>query len=372
MQFVNVVLDFVYVICQKRLSSARLLIKTGAGILAATIGIGSIVAALSYNGISLSTNSNEPVVSPLLINFAAAIGLLSLVMGICLEIYERIWGEAAKNNRSKSIDLRSLNNSHAPKLCDQFETTIDQAGLHDDLYLDQNLNEPIKDWLSRTCAQFDDFSSVKLAKMNRHEPMKPLAMGALAHVPQSFVLGFLVGNRRLVNYYCWNRDNERPQKNKWVDTRDARDRGTRITQDIGLFFKQGIEANNVTKWGLSIEVSFNNDHDHFMKDLNLDAVSKLEVKQKDIGNLFSEVAQVAIVTRVRSYINETMKMFPQLKEIHITITGQASFVMRLGADFNQNHLPTIKIHHFDRNSNNYPWCLVLNPSTPSSVTFKEQ
>ncbi|MDV5393028.1 SAVED domain-containing protein [Shewanella xiamenensis] len=367
----NQILDFLYVICQRRLSAARYLISSSLKLFGLTVGV-SLVVNVSHGDFGILIDPNSSPVANLFVNIAYLIALLVFSCGAFLEFKERLYGEASSTKRAKSIDLRSLNNSPAIKLCDQFEVTIDQAGLHDDLYLDQQLNESTVDWLSRTCKQFDDFASIKLANMNKHEPMKPLALGALAHVPQCFVLGFLVGNRRLVNYYCWNRDNERPQKNKWVDTRDSRDRGTRIKKEVALLYKNGINPNNVVRWGLSIEVSFNNDHNNFMTDLNLDAVSKIEVEQKGVGNLFSEVAQVGVVSRIRSYINETMRTFPQLKEIHITITGQASFLMRLGADFNQNHLPTIKIYHFDRNNNTYPWCLVLNPSTPSSVTFKQQ
>ncbi|MCD9547273.1 SAVED domain-containing protein [Photobacterium carnosum] len=337
-----------------------------------TIGV-SFVVNVTYEDFSIIIDPNNSLIASMLTNIGYILGIMMFFIGCCIEVYERINGEASSSKRSKSIDLRSLNNSPAPKLCDQFEAIIDQAGLHDDLYLEQKSNESITDWLKQTCHQLLNFKLNKLSNMNTHEPMKPLALGSLAHVPQCFVLGFLVGNRRLVNYYCWNRDNKRPQKSKWVDTRDARDRGVRLKDEITLTVKDDKEATDVIKWGLSIEISFDNDHVKFMDDVGLDAVSKLEVDNKDIGNLFSEVAQVEIVSSIRNYINSTIPSFPNLEEIHLTITGQASFIMRLGGEFDQNHFQFVKkIHHFERKSQSYPWCLVLDPTSNSSVQFEEQ
>ncbi|NNN70524.1 SAVED domain-containing protein [Vibrio sp. 3-2(1)] len=337
-----------------------------------TLGV-SFVVNISYGDLNVIIDPYNSSIGSMLTNIGYIIGIVMFSIGCCIEIYERVNGEASSSKRSKSIDLRSLHNSPAPKLCDQFEATIDQAGLHDDLYLEQKANESSTDWLARTRDQLIDFKLNKLSNMNTHEPMKPLALGSLAHVPQCFVLGFLAGNRRLVNYYCWNRDNKRPQKSKWVDTRDARDRGTRLKDDVTLTLKDGVEASDVIKWGLSIEISFDNDHVNFMNNAGLDAVSKLEVDNKSVGNLFSEVAQVEIVSSIRNYINSTIPSFPNLKEVHLTITGQASFIMRLGGEFDQNHFQFVKkIHHFDRNSQSYPWCLVLDSMSNYSIQFEEQ
>ncbi|MCC4815433.1 SAVED domain-containing protein [Vibrio lentus] len=365
-------LDFLYVICQKRLSSARYLMTSSLRLVLITAGV-SFVINISHGDLNIVIDPYSSSIASMLTNLGYMIGILMFCVGCCIEIYERIKGEASSSKRAKSIDLRSLTNSPAPKLCDQFEMTIDQAGLHDELYLEQKSQEPTTDWLSRSCDRLGDFKLKKLSTMNTHEPMKPLSLGSLAHIPQCFTLGFLVGNRRLVNYYCWNRDKSRPQKGRWVDTRDARDRGVRLKDEFTLTFKDGQEASDVTKWGLSIEISFGNDHVNFMNDVGLDAVSKLEVKNKDVGNLFSEVAQVEIVSSIRNYINSTIPSFPNLKEIHLTITGQASFIMRLGGEFDQNHFQFIKkIHHFEQSSQSYPWCLVLDPASNSPVQFEEQ
>ncbi|CAQ79489.1 SAVED domain-containing protein [Aliivibrio salmonicida] len=365
-------LDFLYVICQRRLSSGRYLMMSSLRLVFLTIGV-SFVVNVVYGDFNVVIDPQSSSIASVLSNLGYILGILMFAVGCFIEIYERVKGEASSSKRAKSIDFRTLTNSHAPKLCDQFETTIDQAGLHDDLYIEQKFQESRTNWLAATCERLNNFKVGKLFTMNRHEPMKPLALGSLAHVPHCFTLGFLVGNRRLVNYYCWNRDNSRPQKSRWIDTRDARDRGVRLKDEITLTLKDGQVASDVIKWGLSIEISFDNDDVNFMNDVDLDAVSKLELENKNVGNLFSEVAQVAIVSSIRNYINTTISSFPNLKEIHLTVTGQASFIMRLGAEFDQNHFQYVKkIHHFERNSQNYPWCLVLDPTSELPVQFEER
>lgn len=366
MQFLDVVLDFGYVICQKRLSSARLLIKTGISTLATTIGIGSIVAVLSYNGISLSTDSNEPVVSPLLINSAAAFGLLSLVMGLCLEFYERIWGEAAKINRSKSIDLRSLSKAHAPKLLDSFPLVIESSGIHNDLFLHQDANEPVDAWLKRSTEALSNFANIDLTRMNEHERNNPLAIGAVAHIPHCFALGFLIANRRLTNYYCWYRDLDKTEKSRWVDCRDKRTRGKSIKEGITVFPSEDTaNPKQITKLGFSIELSLPSDPKQFKQETGVDVVYQISFEKKSIGNLFSEKEQVKIVKEIRDLINnEILQTYRNVKEFHITTAAQCSFVMRLAADMNQNHFPeVIKVYHYEKSG--YPWCFVLSPNQDS-------
>jgi hypothetical protein len=363
--FLDVVLDFGYVICQKRLSSARLLIKTGIRTLLATIGIGSIMAALSYNGISFSTDSNEPVVSPLIINSAAIFGLLSLVMGVCLEFYERILGEAAKFNRSKSIDLRSLSKAHAPKLLDSFPLVIESSGIHNDLFLHQDANESVEAWLKRSTEALSNFANINLARMNEHERNNPLAIGAVAHIPHCFALGFLIANRRLTNYYCWYRDLDKAEKNRWIDCRDKRTRGKSIKEGITVFPLEQISPDQITKLGISIELSLPSDPKLFRQKTGVDVVYQISAENKSIGNLFSEKEQVKIVKEIRDLVNnEILSTYRNVKEFHITIAAQCSFVMRLAADMNQNHFPeVIKVYHYEKSG--YPWCFELSPNQDS-------
>lgn len=362
----DVILDFGYVICQKRLSSARLLIKTGTATLAATIGIGSIVAVLSYNGISLSTDNNEPIVSPLVINSAAAFGLLSLVFGVFLEIYERIWGEAAKINRSKSIDLRSLSKAHAPKLQDSFPLVIESSGIYNDLFLHQDTNEPVDAWLKRSTKALSNFANIDLARMNEHERNNPLAIGAVAHIPHCFALGFLIANRRLTNYYCWYRDLDKTEKNRWIDCRDKRTRGKSIKEGITVFpSEQTAHPDQIKKLGLSIELSLPSAPQLFRQETGVDVAYQISFKNKSIGNIFSEKEQVKIVKEIRDLINnEILLTYRNVEEFHITIAAQCSFVMRLAADMNQNHFPeVIRVYHYEKSG--YPWYFELSPNQDS-------
>ncbi|OEC83162.1 hypothetical protein A9D46_12175 [Photobacterium damselae subsp. damselae] len=353
---VSQALDFGYVIIQRRLSSARYLIKTGLILL----GIGaapSLIFKLQKNDLSLlidSASSPQPIVW---LSFVAYLGLFSILVGLFFEAKERIVGEAVPMKRAKSIDMRSLDGAAAPTLADTFHATIESTGLHQDLYLLKERGQTDDLWLKHSCKTLIEFADNTLLRLNIFEPQKPLALGALAHIPHCFALGFLVGNKRLVNYYCWQRDTKGKDKSRWIDCRDARSKGQHLLEPKFEPIVKDIKT--VRKLGLSIEVSMPNDEIQFRNDLNLDQVVKIQVKDKTIGNMFSDIEQSNLVGEIRDCVNSILSSYTELEELHITITAQCSLVMRIGADFNQNHINLqIFIHHFQNKK--YQWALVLN------------
>lgn len=366
MSKLSILLDFGYVILQRRLSSARYLMKTGLTIAAISIGVGSYVGSISYQGFVLTADSNSSPIIPIIINIFICFGLISLFFGFFLELYEHFWGEAAKANRAKSIDLRSLTQANAPKLSLVFRSLIESSGVHDDLYLSPKENECLSDWLLRSVTAFNSFAKSHLLKLNQYENEHPLALGAQAHIPHCFVLGFLIGNKRLVNYFCWNRDLHKNDKSRWIDCRDKRMRGQSTNNHINAIISRKIDNDtDVRKLGLSIEMSIPSNPKNFMMKAGLDAVYQIGLENQTIGNLFSEKDQVNIINEIRLLLNNNIfKKYENLAELHITITAQASFIMRLGADFNQNHFPhTIKIYHFE--NQRYPWCFHVSPNIDS-------
>lgn len=372
----DVLLDFGYVIVQKRLSSARYLMKVGIGVASLFLGIGSLVGSVTYEGFTLSGDSNGSPVIPFFINGFACLGLVSLALGILLEIYEHLWGEASKGNRAKSIDLRSLSVSTPPVLSKSFPSLIESSGIHDDLFLERRPGESQTDWLARATGALSKFAQENLVKINDFESDHPLAIGALAHVPHCFSLGFLVANRRLVHYYCWNRDSKKSEKSRWVDCRDQRTRGQSIRGRVNVIQSEHVnKPEDVTKIGLSIEMSIPSNPENFLEKIGADVVYQVGLKNQSIGNLFSEKEQVKIISEIRWLINnEILIRYKNLEELHLSITGQASFIMRLGADMNQNHLPkVIKVYHFE--NQNYPWCFELSPNNDNvqfSVLVNEE
>lgn len=372
----DVVLDFGYVIVQRRLSSARYLMKAGIGIAGIFLGIGSLVGSFSYEGFTFSADSNSSPVIPFIINGFAFLGLCCLTIGMLLEVYERFWGEASKGNRAKSIDLRSLAVAKAPTLSKSFPSSVESSGIHDALFLEKKPGESLTDWLTRSTRALSKFAQEDLVKINDFESEHPLAIGALAHVPHCFALGFLVANRRLVHYYCWNRDSKKTEKSRWIDCRDQRTRGQSISGQVNVLQSEHVtKIEDVTKIGLSIELSIPSSPEKFLEQTGVDVVYQIGLKNQSIGNLFSEKEQVKIVCEIRELINNNIfTRYKNVKELHLSITGQASFIMRLAADMNQNHLPkAIKVYHFEKQ--NYPWYFELSPNSDSvkfSVLINEE
>jgi|GEM_PF-3055516 len=364
MAVMDIILDFLYVLIQRRLSSARKLLQTGLAVAGISLGVGSLVGSISFNGFSITADSNSSPIFPILINALFFLGLLFLMAGFLLELYERFLGEASQAHRGKSVDLRSLPKASAPNLSKSFPLTIESSGVHEDLYLYQYNDENLSDWLLRSTTALSRFSKESLARLNEFENEHPLSIGAIAHVPHCFALGFLIANRRQVNYYCWNRDQKKENKSRWIDCRDKRTRGQSIKKNINVIQADSINTPlDVRKLGLSIELSIPSNPENFLNLVGLDAVCQIGLPNQYIGNLFSEKEQVKIISEIRWLLNnELLKNFCNLEELHLTITAQASFIMRFGADLNQNHMPRIiKVHHFDRSI--YPWCFILSPNS---------
>jgi CBASS immunity sensor of nucleotide second messenger signals len=292
--------------------------------------------------------------------FLDAVGPLIILVGLTLIVYEKLKGESSLQHRAKSIDMRSLHGSTAPKLCDDFSAVIDQAGLHNDLYFESKIytredKQPASEFLPIITDELHSFANGFLRKA-RNEPLKPFALGAIAHVPFCFALGFIIGNKSQSNYYCWSRD-----KKKWIDCRTRPDFGS--SAHFTIWQKEGISKNEITSVGMSIEISFTSNEKVFISSNDLNVCVKVSVDNQSVGNIFSDVEQTRIVGQVREYVNNDLRQqFPKLTELHITIMAQASFIMRLGAEFNQNHMPKTYIYHYESNSDdNYPWNLQLTP-----------
>lgn len=298
------------------------------------------------------------------------VSILMILVGFLFEVYSMLFGESASKNRAKSIDLRSLDGAAAPTLCSSFSSTIEPAGLHDDLFMWKSRKQTMDDWLNESCAKFQKFYDESLRRLNGFEPSKPLAIGAIAHVPHCFTLGYLVGNKRLVNYYCWNRDNKKQHKERWLDCRDARSRGQQLLCSE-IMERSQVPDSQVNKLGISIEVSFDNDLETFFEALQLDRAIAYRIESRRVGNMFSDVEQSNFVAALRTEINNTLlNKYPNVTEIHLTLMAQASLIMRIGAEFNQNHFSqNIYVHHFD--GSGYPWSLQINRDQEINYTISK-
>lgn len=330
-----------------------------AGIALVKIGFTSSLIVSFFSRLSCNTQDGCKIV-PETFSWPDLVGLCIIAIGLTLILHDRLRGESSPRHRAKSIDLRSLPAATAPKLCDDFSAVIEQAGLHNDLYFESEIYSEsgirsASEFLPVIIDQFNSFNN-NFLKKSRGDSLKPFALGAIAHVPFCFALGFLIGNRSKNNYYCWNRD-----KKEWIDCRSRPDLGS--SAKFITHTSTGTSDTEVRAVGISIEISFKSDEAEFMASNFLDACVKVSVDDQSIGNIFSDVEQTRIVSQIREYINnQLLQKFPNLSELHITVMAQASFIMRLGAEFNQNHMPKNFIYHYDSNSaEKYPWNLELTP-----------
>ncbi|MCF7360849.1 SAVED domain-containing protein [Vibrio sp. A1-b2] len=368
MKWIAQLLDFGYVIFQRRLSGSRYLMGLGIKLFTLT-AIGSLAFQFSNGEYSFVIDTASDSTYEIATLVGVYVSIVMIVVGFFFEVYSMLFGESASKNRAKSIDLRSLDGAAAPTLCSSFSSTIEPAGLHDDLFMWKSRKQTLEDWLKESCAKLQKFYDESLQKLNGFEPNKPLALGAIAHVPHCFTLGYLVGNKRLVNYYCWNRDNKKQHKELWLDCRDARSRGQKL-ECSEIMEKPEVLDSQVTKLGISIEVSFDNDLKTFFENLELDRAIAYRVESRNVGNMFSDVEQSNFVASLRTEINNTLlKKFPYVTEVHLTLMAQASLIMRIGAEFNQNHLSQqINVHHFD--GAGYPWSIQINKDQEISYLIK--
>jgi hypothetical protein len=326
---------------------------------------GVTIQYTNSSGMNLSFSDGGGALPSWLVVIFSLLSISMFILGISLLVADWSKNRNERKNKAKSITLLSLPISKPPQIEVQFYQTIESSRTVKYSNLIKKEGESDIHWLSRSAISLNKINNNIVRELESEDSSLVLAVGALAHVPHVFGLGFLLANRRNINYYCWDRDRKDKENNNWVDVRNIMGFKTQFTHKL----IQSHQNSNIRKMGLSIEVSMNNDEQNFMDKLNLDAVAIIHIDDKKIGNLFSYEAQMSLVVGIRDYLNK--KVFSQYKEIeelHITIMGQASFIMRLASEFNQNHFPpVIKAHHYEKQE--YPWCAVMKPNN-SNITFE--
>lgn len=359
----NFIKEILFLCFPKRTPGSTLL-RSGLALLSIFSITGFVIQFKTTNGLVFSFSDGDALPTWLVIIFIL-LSIILIVLGIVLIVLDWIKNRNEKKNKSKGITLLSLPISKPPQLEVQFYETIESSRTSQYSNLIKREGESNFDWLKRSERSLNEINNSVIKDLELESQNLILAVGAIAHVPQVFALGFLLGNRRNINYYCWDRDRNDKENNNWVDVRSYM--GFRVKSDCRLIKSEG--SSNIERMGLSIEVSMNNDELNFMKKLNLDAVAVVHINNKKIGNLFSYEAQFSLISTIRNYLNnDVFNKNKNIKELHITVMSQASFILRLASEFNQNHFPSvIKVHHYE--AQEYPWCAVMEPGK-SNVKFE--
>lgn len=325
------------------------------------LGIVGLVIELKVpNGLTLSLSDGSTSIPSWAVGILSILAIVTFIIGVVLQVLDWKKARGERKNKAKGITLLSLPVSRPPQLEEQFYQTIESSRTTRDSNLVKIENESDSQWLSRSETSLNQLTNHTIKELEAENPNLVLAVGAIAHIPHAFGLGFLLANRRNTNYYCWDRDRKDKENNNWLDVRNIMGFNTKFNHRL-------VSSNNanIKKLGLSVEVSMNNDENIFMEILSLDAVVVISVNNPIIGNLFSYEGQVSLVKGIREHLNNCIfNQYKSIEELHITIMAQSSFVMRLASEFNQNHFPAIlKVHHYQ--NHDYPWCAVMNPNNPS-------
>lgn len=189
-----------------------------------------------------------------------------------------------------------------------------------------------------------------LEQSGRSNPDMKLAVGAIAHVPLLAAIGYYLTNRTNAIFYCWNRD-----KRAWINTEDHTDGGKRFHIECVK------SSGNAQQVGIILQCSIPVNTEEFLEQTNCEACYLVSLDRVGLGNLFSAYEQQRLCREFREFYNQTIRpQHPQINRLDVTISAQASFVMRLGAEFNQNHMPEeIRVWHFENQK--YPWSLSIFP-----------
>jgi len=185
---------------------------------------------------------------------------------------------------------------------------------------------------------------------NNYLPM----YGGIAAVPMVVLAGFEWGNQNKIHIRDYDRS-----AGFWHDN-DEPDNGI-LLQSTRLPETQQSD----TEAGLCLEFSMLMDRqDTSVKFPNVPMFSmNFSNGKAGLDQLCSEHKQQRLIREVVDYMNTLIKCFPHLKVLHLFITAQSSFVFRVGQALHQNHIPSVRVHHYDRSKplgSRHTWCLQIS------------
>lgn len=180
--------------------------------------------------------------------------------------------------------------------------------------------------------------------------------GGIAAVPMIVLAGFEWGNQNKVHIRDYDRS-----AGVWHDNEEP---------DNGILLQSTQLPKNPqsdTEAGLCLEFSIPMDRpDMEARFPNLQMFS-MNFSNGKVGldQLSSEHKQQRLIKEVVDYMNTLIKRFPHLEILHLFITAQSSFVFRVGQALHQNHIPRVRIHHYDGTQplgSRHTWCLQISGS----------
>lgn len=178
--------------------------------------------------------------------------------------------------------------------------------------------------------------------------------GGIAAVPMIVLAGFEWGNQNRIHIRDYDRSS-----GGWHDNEEPDD-GTLLQSTQPPKTPQ-----SDTEAGLCLEFSILMDREDMKAKFPSVPMFSMSFSNGKVGldQLCSEHKQQRLIKEVVDYKNTLIKRFPNLEVLHLFITAQSSFVFRVGQALNQSHIPTVRIHHYDRSQplgSRHTWCVQIS------------
>jgi hypothetical protein len=177
--------------------------------------------------------------------------------------------------------------------------------------------------------------------------------GGIAAVPMVVMAGFFWGNQNRIHLRDYDRS-----LGSWHDNGNVDDGVLIDSTELPKSSLNNPEA------GLCLEFSMAMDQADM--DLQFPGIPIFSIHYADgetgLDRLSSEHKQQRLIREIVDYMNSLIKLFPNLAVLHLFITAQSSFVFRVGQALHQNHVPQVRIYHYDAKlplSQRHAWSLEI-------------
>ncbi|MGM0953890.1 MAG: SAVED domain-containing protein [Pseudomonadota bacterium] len=228
------------------------------------------------------------------------------------------------------------------------------SGIREEMVLIDGRNKSPKDHLKSLEAKM---SEAKDKITHGSGPNNYLPMyGGIAAVPMIVLAGFEWGNQNKIHIRDYDRSS-----GIWHDNEEPDNGALLQSTQLPKTPQSDAEA------GLCLEFSMSMDREDMnAKFPNIPMFSmNFSTGKVGLDQLCSEHKQQRLIKEVVDYMNTLIKCFPHLEVLHLFITAQSSFVFRVGQALHQNHIPSVRIHHYDRSQplgSRHTWYLQISGS----------
>lgn len=350
----------------RRRSPALLIMRLGAGLIAAALGAGFVFnVAVPVAGGSVNFGFNTGDGLPLTLIFSVvALGAVLVVVGLLFELW-RYRDEQIRLNRKVvlAIEARGLREGVGRPLSDSVPEHLEGRRQQFLLDLRQSVEDGVVVSPEAVLRRLRSLNQ-EVARLveGRDRADVSLVYGGMAPVPFTFLSGLLLDDEDRITVMDWDRNDKR-----WREL-DENDDGKR-------FKVSGLDEASGNEVVVAVSTSL-----YSVLDSNLAMVfPELSVVRLDLDGAsqdahWSERKQIDLAA-------EFLRVVGQLdakgvRHIHLVISVQNSVAFRLGAVYDKKNLPPVSVYQFEFGSTPpYPWSVsmpVAGKSDPEVIFTSQQ